>query len=280
MKIGVTMFCTASTIGIVKLAQEAEALGFESLFVPEHPAIPVKRETPWPGGGELPEFYKHTVDPFVALMAAAASTRKLRVGTAICLLPQRDPIVTAKQVATLDLISGGRFEFGVGAGWLTEEMNLFGVDVAHRWGQTKDHVLAMKALWSGDTSEYHGKYVDFPALWCHPKPVQKPHPPVLIAGEGEHVARRVAAYGDGWIPRGRRFTPQDVEAGRKRIEAAMKSAGRKPSGFTVSLFAPPPERALLQQFGSAGCDRAILMMPSEDEAKSVSLLRKWAAELL
>jgi probable F420-dependent oxidoreductase len=278
--IGLTMFVTAETIDIVTLAKQAEALGFESLFVPEHPIIPVAMSTPFSGGGPLPEWYKRTIDPFCGLAAAAAVTTNLRIGTAICLVPERDPLITAKEVATIDRISDGRFEFGIGAGWLREESEIFGVDFPRRWSQTKDYMMAMKACWGPHPSEYHGRYADFPALWCEPKPVQKPHPPVLMAGEGEGVARRIAEYGDGWLPRWRNTTPKSLETGRRMIEQAMRNHGRDPAMLTVSVFGGQPDKQKIDDFFDAGADRVILMLPSEDEAATVPRLEEWAGLLL
>jgi probable F420-dependent oxidoreductase len=282
MKYGLTMFMTDYTIGVLELARLAENLGFESLFVPEHPIIPVEMTTPFAGNPEgiLPDFYKHTVDPFVAMSAAAAVTTKLRVGTAICLVPERDALITASQVASVDFISGGRFEFGIGAGWLREESEIFGVDFPRRWSQTRDHILAMKACWGQHPSEHHGKYVEFPQLWAEPKPVQKPHPPILMAGEGEKVASRIAEYGDGWLPRARALDPAGVEAGRAKIEQALRDAGRDPAALTVSLFGAAVEGTDTTGYGNAGCDRIIFMLPSEDEAKTTARLEKLAGEVM
>jgi len=279
---GLTMFVTDYTIDIVTLARKAEALGFESLFVPEHPIIPYEMTTPFAGNpdGILPDFYKHTLDPFAALAAAAAVTERLRVGTAICLVPERNPLITAKEVATVDLLSKGRFEFGIGAGWLREESEVFGVDFPRRWAQTKDCMLAMKACWGPDPAEHHGKYVDFPKLWCHPKPVQKPHPPVLMAGEGKGLAKRIAEFGDGWLPRARNMSPAEMEAGRKRVEEAMVEVGRDPATLTVGLFGAKPDKEESRRYFDAGADRIILMLPSEDEAKTTARLDEWAAQLL
>jgi probable F420-dependent oxidoreductase len=279
-KFGLTMFVTADTIDVVTLARRAEALGFDSLFLPEHPLIPVKMDTPFGGGGPLPEWYKRTLDPFCALSAAAAATTRLRLGTAICLVPERNPLHTAKEVASVDRLSRGRFEFGVGAGWLREESELLGVDFPRRWTQTQDYVLAMKACWGPHPSEYHGKYADFPAIWSEPKPVQRPHPPVLIAGEGPGVARRVAEFGDGWLPRWRGVQPKDVEAGRKRIGQAMQERGRDPAALRVSMFGGQPDKQKAADFFNAGAERVILMMPSEDEPKSLARLEEWAGLLL
>jgi probable F420-dependent oxidoreductase len=282
MNVGLTIFVTTYTIDIVSLARHAERLGFDSIWVPEHPIIPADMKTPWPGSkeGVLPDWYKRTIDPFVGLAAAAGATTKLRLGTGICLVPERDPLYTAKEVATLDQVSKGRFEFGIGAGWLKEESDVFGVDFPRRWTQTRDHVLAMKALWKDELSEYQGRYVKFPKLWCHPKPFQKPHPPVLIAGELEKSAQRVADFGDGWFPRGRAIDPKGLEAGRKKIEQLYRERGRDPKTLNISVFAAPPDKALNRQFTDAGATRVIHLLPSESEAKVLPMMEKWAAELL
>jgi probable F420-dependent oxidoreductase len=202
------------------------------------------------------------------------------LGTGICLVPERNPLYTAKEVATLDRVSRGRFLFGIGAGWLREESELFGVDFPRRWTQTRDHVMAMKALWNGELSEYAGRYVRFPRLWCHPKPVQRPHPPILIAGELEKAAERVAEYGDGWFPRGRAIDPAGVEAGRKRIEALYRERGRDPASLTISVFGARADKASNRGFADAGADRVIHMLPSENEQKTVQALERLAGELL
>lgn len=278
MRVGVNIFITSYTIGIVPLAQQLENLGFESLFVPEHPVMPVNRRVAWPGGGELPDWYKRTIDPFVGLMAAATATKKLRVATGICLVPQRHPLIMAKQVATLDYLSGGRFEFGIGAGWMLDEMELFGVDIKHPWAHAKDFVLAMKEMWTKDEASYNGKYVKFPALYCDPKPTQKPHPPVLIGGEGPKMPDRVAGYGDGWLPRGRGMDGKGIEEGMKKITAKWSANGRKGKP-SCSVFAAPPDAAKIKEFFSAGADRVLVGLPSEDEGKIVERLKKLSGEL-
>ena len=282
MKIGLAAFVTDYTIDIVSLARQAERLGFESVWLPEHPAIPVIMKTPWPGNeaGVLPDFYKHMIDPFVGLAAAAAVTSKIRLGTAICLVPERNALHTAKEVATLDQVSGGRFEFGIGAGWLHEESDLFQVDFPRRWTQTRDHIEAMKVCWSQDESEYHGKYADFPLLWSHPKPLQKPHPPILIAGELEKAAHRVADYADGWLPRGRAIDPAGVDAGRKRIAELYRENGRDPGTITISVFGGNPDKEHNRRFADAGTDRMIHLLPCEGPEESVQRMEKWAADLL
>lgn len=282
MKVGIVMFVTAYSIDIVTLARKAEALGFESLFIPEHPVIPAERATPWPGSadGVLPDYYKHTLDPFVALGAAAVATERLQIGTGICLVPERNPLLTAKEVATVDRISGGRFHFGVGAGWLREESELFGVDFPRRWAQTGDYVKAMQACWTSEPAEYHGPYADFPAVHVEPKPVQKPYPPVLIAGEGDKAAARIAEYGDGWIPRGRSIDPDGLAAGRKRVEQALRDAGRDTGRLTVSLFGAPQDRESNRRFFDAGADRVLHMLPTEDEASATARLEQLARDVL
>lgn len=280
MKVAIGIFATEYSIDIVTLAKRAEALGFESLWVPEHPIIPVEMTTPFAGGGPLPEQYRHLLDPFAALAAAAGATEKLRLGTGICLIPERNALLTAKEVATLDVVSKGRFEFGIGAGWLREETEILGGDFPRRWTQTREHIMAMKALWTQEEAEFHGAYVDFPKVWCNPKPLQKPHPPILIAGELDKAAARVAEYGDGWFPRARGSTPESLEAGRKKIEGLYKERGRDTSNLTVSLFGAKPDQETNRRFGDAGADRAIHMLPSEGEETIVPMLEQWAAELL
>ncbi len=195
------MFPTDYTIGPVQLATEAERRGFASLWFPEHTHIPVGRRTPWPGGGDLPQEYSHTLDPFVALGAAAAVTERLHLGTGICLVAQHDPIVLAKEVATLDLISGGRFLFGIGVGWNEDEMEHHGVDPSRRRAVVREKVLAMKALWTQDEASFDGEFVKFEPSWSWPKPVQQPHPPILMGGAGGPVTyRHIIEYCDGWMP--------------------------------------------------------------------------------
>ncbi|HET9772410.1 MAG TPA: TIGR03619 family F420-dependent LLM class oxidoreductase, partial [Acidimicrobiia bacterium] len=179
MRIGITMFPTSYAIRVTDLGRAVEERGFESLFVPEHTHIPTSRRSDWPGGGPLPEEYRHTLDPFAALAAVAAVTERIRLGTGICLVVERDPITTAKEVATLDLLSGGRFEFGVGGGWNLEEMANHGTDPATRFALLRERLLAMREIWTNDEAEFHGRFVDFEPLWQWPKPVQRPHPPVL-----------------------------------------------------------------------------------------------------
>ena len=262
MKIGIYIFATDYTIRIDELAREAEQRGFESLFIPEHTHIPASRRSPWPGGPELPREYWHTLDPFVALGYAAAATSTIRLGTGICLLTERDPIVNAKEVATLDLLSGGRFELAIGAGWNAEEMENHGTAFATRFRVMSERARAMKVIWAEEEPEFHGEFVDFDPIWSWPKPVQSPNPPILVGGETDYTLRRVVEWADGWFPRGRGgFDPAEGMARLKRI---ADEAGRSMDTINVSLFGVEPDREALDRAAEAGVTRAILGLPSND----------------
>ncbi len=262
MNIGIYIFATDYTIRIDELAREAEQRGFESLFVPEHTHIPASRRSPWPGGPELPREYWHTLDPFVALAVAAAATSTIRLGTGICLLTERDPIVNAKEAASLDLLSGGRFELAIGAGWNAEEMENHGTAFATRFRVMSERARAMKVIWAEEEPEFHGEFVDFDPIWSYPKPVQRPNPPILVGGETDHTLRRVVDWADGWFPRGRGgFDPAE---GMARLKAIADEAGRPMDTIDVSLFGAPPNREALDRAAEAGVTRAILALPSND----------------
>jgi probable F420-dependent oxidoreductase len=254
MELGLAHFLTDYGMQPVDLARRAEELEFESLFLPEHTHIPTSRRTPYPGGGELPPEYSHTLDPFPALAAAAAVTERLKLGTGVCLVIQRDPIVTAKEVATVDHISGGRFLFGVGAGWNREEMENHGTDPDTRFRRMRESVEAMKAIWTQDEAEYHGRIVDFDPIWCWPKPVQKPHPPILVGGLGEKVLDRVVAYGDEWIPN-RVKSPEEL--GERIVELQRRAEGAGRERIPVTVFGAKPEARLLERLESAGVTRSL-----------------------
>src|SRR5207253_2203614 len=229
MKLGLAMFPTDDAVRPAELGRIAEEHGFESLFLPEHTHIPASRRTPFPGGGELPREYSHTLDPFVALAHAAAVTTRLKLGTGICLIIERDTITTAKEVASVDFVSNGRFLFGIGGGWNIEEMENHGTDPTTRFKRLGEQVLAMKQIWTKDAAEFHGKYVSFDPIWMWPKPVQKPHPPVLLGGESGHTLQRVVDFCDGWFPRGR--------AGDALVTALADRPA--PGGRSWSRFATP-----------------------------------------
>jgi probable F420-dependent oxidoreductase len=254
MKFGLGMFPTDYSIDATELGRAAEEQGFESLWFPEHTHIPTSRRSPYPSGGELPPDYSHSLDPFVALGAVAAVTRNLRLGTGICLVIERDPIVLAKEVASLDHLSGGRVLFGVGAGWNLEEMENHGTDPKTRWGLLRERVLAMKQIWTHEAAEFHGKFVDFDPIWQWPKPVQRPHPPVLIGGNGPHVLRRVATYGDGWVPNAR-MDGEELGAKLAELQRLSAEAGRGP--LSVTVWSPPRDQRLLEAYEELGVERVV-----------------------
>ncbi len=274
MRIGVFHFPTDYGIGIAELARALEDRGFESLFVCEHTHIPTSRRSPFPGGGELPKRYAHTHDPFVALSFAAAATRRLLLGTGICLVPQHDPIVTAKAVASLDRLSGGRFLFGIGAGWNAEEMENHGTRFATRFKVMRERVLAMKALWTQDEAEFHGEFVDFDPVWSWPKPAQRPHPPILLGGETDHTLRRVVEFCDGWIPRAGRGD-FDAREAMARLRRMAEAAGRDPAGLTVTVFRGPQDAAALAAYREAGITRVLFDVPDFDRDAVLRLLDEY-----
>ncbi len=262
MKIGVFYFPTDYGMEPGELGAALEARGFESLFVCEHTHIPASRLSPFPGGGPLPKRYSHTHDPFVALAFAAAATRRLLLGTGVCLVPQRDPIITAKSVASLDRLSGGRFIFGIGGGWNVEEMASHGAQYKTRFKLLRERVLAMKALWTQEKASFQGEFVQLEPSWCYPKPLQTPHPPVLLGGETEHTLKRVVEFCDGWFPRaGAGFDPAAAVA---RLGKAAESAGRDPASLTTTVFRAPAEASVLAEYRAAGITRALLEIPDLD----------------
>jgi probable F420-dependent oxidoreductase len=260
MRIGVTLFTTDQSIGPVELARAAEARGFHSLYFPEHTHIPVSRRTPPPTGDPvLAEEYKRTLDPFVALAAAAAVTTRIRIGTGICLVAERDPIVTAKEVATLDLLSGGRFVFGVGYGWNREEMAQHGVDFRQRRAVTRERMLAMERLWTDDEAAFTGELVRLEPSWAWPKPVQRPRPPVLIGGAaGPTLFAHVAEYGDGWMPIG----GAGVADALPELRRLVAEAGRDPMHLQVVLLGVVPSPAKLDYYATLGVSEVALRLPS------------------
>ena len=217
MSVGIIVPLPAYTLNPAFIAKKAEDLGFESIWYHEHPILPVASESPFPAtGGEIPWSYAHFSEPYISLAMAAAVTSKIKLATGITLVPERNPLILAKEIAVLDLHSQGRFIFGVGAGWNREETTMMGGDFDHRWTQTREAVEALKELWTKDEAEYHGQYYDFPPVYCNPKPVQNPHPPVLLGGNAKNVLQRVARWGDGWLPN--RATPNQILESKKILE--------------------------------------------------------------
>jgi probable F420-dependent oxidoreductase len=271
MDYGLAIFPTDYTIAPDALGRLAEERGFESLFFPEHTHIPASRETPWPGGGELPPEYSHTLDPFVALAAVAATTERLRFGTGIALVIERDPIVTAKEVASLDHLSGGRMLFGVGAGWNLEEMRNHGTDPAARFEVMAERVQAMRAIWTEEEASYQGRHVSFERIWSWPKPVQRPHPPVLVGGNGRTVLERVVAFGDEWLPN--RVADDDLPRRAARLQELAAEAGRDP--IPITIYGGSPDPARIEGWEQAGVHRCVFWLkpgPPDAVARQVDEL--------
>jgi probable F420-dependent oxidoreductase len=273
MDVGVCYFPTDYGIDMTELGQALEDRGFKSLFVPEHTHIPLSRKTPFPGGGEIPKRYAHTHDPFVALAFAAAATKKLKVGTGILLVPQHEPIVTAKAIASLDQLSGGRFVFGIGGGWNVDEMENHGATHKNRFKMMREHVLAMKALWTEEKASYHGEFVNFDPVWSWPKPTQRPHPPILLGGESDHTLNRIIEYCDGWLPRPRGFDPVE---GAARLRKMAEAKGRDFKTLSITVFAAPPKADVLESYKKAGIHGALLAIPDASRDEILRQLDEWA----
>jgi probable F420-dependent oxidoreductase len=238
------------------MARKAEEVGFESIWYAEHPILPVHSESPFPSGGPIPENYAHFADPYIALARASGATRTIKLATGITLVPERNPILLAKEIACLDQFSGGRFLFGIGAGWNREETEIMGGDFDHRWTQVREAVAVMKELWTKDEAEFHGRYYNFPPVKCNPKPVQQPHPPVILGGIAKNVLRRVVAWGDGWMPN--RITPSELAKSRQILDTLAAEAGRDPSAITITVYGQAPDRAAVQDLLNAGADRVVV----------------------
>ena len=267
-----SMFATDYAIQPVELAIEAEKRGFESLWVPEHTHIPASRTTPFPGGTELPKEYWHTHDPFVALGAAAAVTKKLRLGTGVCLVIERDPITLAKEVASLDMISGGRVLFGIGAGWNVEEMENHGAVAKRKWKIVKEKILAIREIWTKETAEFHGEFVNFDPIWSFPKPVQAGGPPILLGSQSKRVFERVAEYCDGWLPIN--FPRYDFAAGIRRLREAEKEASRKQ--LSLSMLGAPSKDDAIRSLVDLGFERLIFQLPPAGRETVLPLMDNYA----
>ena len=283
MKIGVGMSITSDSVDVAVIAKRLEDLGFESLWIAEHPILPVNTTTPYFGSpdGKIPDRMAHMADPFIVLARASGSTQTLKLGTGICLVPERNPLLLAKEIATLDQLSGGRFLFGVGAGWLREETEIMGGNFPHRWGQTRESVLAMKELWTKDEAEFHGKYVDFPLVRSLPKPRQKPHPPVFLGGHAKNVLKRVVAWADGWMPSSAtRISPEIVASGREELNELASAAGRDPQSIQITVFGQPSDPALINRFEEAGASRVIVAAATTVGDEALASLDKVAQHVL
>ena len=270
MKIGAAMFFTDYSMSPAELGRALEERGFDSVWAPEHSHIPLSRKTPFPGGGDLPKKYYDAMDPFVTLTAAAAATTTLKVGTGVCLVNQRDPIQTAKAVASLDLLSGGRFLFGVGNGWNQDEMENHGTAFATRHKLVRERIEAMKVIWTKSKAEYHGEMVDFDPLMAWPKPVQKPHPPIWVGGAFPYGARRAVRYGDGWLPLRRR----EVREVLPQFREMCREAGRDP--LPVTIWEAREELDSLKRDRDAGVERVIVSLESAKADAILPLLDRWA----
>jgi probable F420-dependent oxidoreductase len=273
MRIGVAVFPADFAADPATVARLVEERGFESLFFPEHTHIPASRRTPYRGGGELPPHYSHTYDPFIAAMAAAAVTEQLLIATGVCLVIERDPITTAKEVASVDRLSGGRFLFGVGAGWNLEEMENHGTDPHRRFSLMRERVEAMKAIWTEDEAAYHGKHVDFDPIWSWPKPITQPHPPILVGGNGERVLKRVVAFGDEWMPNRPAGIPERI----RELERLAEEAGRNRIPVTFSGAKPDP--AQISEWEEAGVHRCTIYIQPTDAGETERQLDELVAKV-
>ena len=277
MKYGIAMFPTDYAIPIDELARELEARGFESVWLPEHTHIPASRKSQWPGGPNLPREYWHTLDPFVALAAAAVVTKTLKLGTGICLVIERDPILLAKEVASLDHLSQGRVLFGIGGGWNAEEMEHHGTPFGERWKILRERIGALKAIWTQDEAEFHGKYVNFEKLWSYPKPVQKPYPPILMGGAGPHARQRAVDFDGHWIPIGGRAYSEPIAESMEDFRARAEKAGRDPATLTVTIFGVAPDEARVATLRDAGVTRAVFFVPSATRDVVLPLLDQYSS---
>jgi probable F420-dependent oxidoreductase len=271
MDVGVGYFPTHDGMGPGPLGRMLEERGQESVFFAEHTHIPAARASTLPEGGDLPPKYWHSYDLFVALTAAAAATTKLRVGSGICLVIQRDPIITAKEVASVDHVSGGRFEFGVGAGWNREEMRNHGTDPRRRMAIMRERIEAMKAIWTQREASYAGEHVAFERIWSYPKPAQRPHPPILVGGDGPTVLDRVLAFGDGWFPN---YRPE-----ARMFERVEELRARAERPVEVDVIGMPAEARELERVRDAGVRRALHWLPSGGRSRVESALERWEAAI-
>jgi probable F420-dependent oxidoreductase len=276
MQFGAAMFFTDYSMSSVELARALEERGFESVWAPEHSHIPLTRKTPFAGGGELPKQYYDVMDPFVTLAAAASATKTIKLGTGVCLVIQRDTIQTAKLVASIDQVSGGRFLFGIGGGWNQDEMEDHGTVYATRFKKMREQIEAMKVIWSETKPEYRGEIVDLPPMMTWPKPVQKPHPPVIVGGMFPHAARRALRYADGWIPHSRRPHYEDVTDFLPQFRQMAADAGRKLEDVPVTVWGVQPDYDRMRRYEEQGVSRGVVQLAPEPADKTLPILDRWA----
>src|SRR5690348_10990077 len=276
MHFGGAMFFTDYSMSAPELARALEERGFESVWAPEHSHIPLSRKTPFPGGGDLPKQYYDAMDPFVVLAAAAQVTRTIKLGTGVALIQQRDAIQTAKLVASIDQVSGGRFLFGVGGGWNQDEMEDHGTVFRTRFKKMREQIEAMKAIWTEAKPEYHGELVDFPPMMTSPKPLQKPHPPVIIGGVFPHAARRALRYGDGWIPHSRRPQYEDVTEFLPQFREMAAEAGRDLAQVPVTVWGIPEDPDRLRRYEDQGVARGVVQLAAAGAGTIMPILDRWA----
>jgi probable F420-dependent oxidoreductase len=265
---------------VAVIAKKAEELGFESLWFGEHPTLPVNATTRYAGSpdGRIPQSMRYLIDPFVGLARASAVTQRLKLGTAVCLIPERNPLLLAKEVATLDCFSGGRFLFGIGAGWLKEETEIMGGNFEHRWSQTREAILAMKELWTKEEAEFHGRFYDFPPVRCFPKPAQKPHPPVILGGFALNVFKRTVAWANGWMPTG--ATHDQIKMGRATLDELALAAGRDPNSIEITASGVPDDPEAIKAFEEAGADRVTVRISSQVQEEALAELERMAERVL
>lgn len=280
MDIGLNMSISTNSIDVAEIAAKAEALGFESIWLPEHPVMPVNTASKYPGSpdGSIPDYMSDMADPYIGLARASAVTSAIKLGTGITLIPERNPLVLAGAIASLDRFSGGRFLLGIGTGWLREETEIMGGDFDHRWTQARESIEVMRALWTQDAAEYHGRYYDFPPVQCNPKPAQEGGPPVILGGNARNVFRRVARWGDGWMPTA--ASPEQIAAGRAAIDELAEASGRDPSSISVTVFGQPADRNLISQFESAGANRVIVRLGDTTSSQALDEIERIAEAVL
>ena len=280
MKIGISMSATASMGDFGVIATKIEDLGFDSVWLPEHPVMPVNHKSVYGGtpDGSIPKQMYLGVNPLIALSRASSVTTNLGIGTAVNLITEHNPLDLAKLIATLDFYSGGRFLFGIGTGWFREEAQIMGADFDHRWTQAREYVLAMKEIWTKEEAEFHGKYIDFPPIICNPKPAQNPHPPVLLGGNAKNVLKRVAKWGDGWLPI--RLSPEDIVKAQQELLKLCDTEDRDPSTIQITMHSLPPDKELISRFEEIGVDRVLVGVASATQEEIFKELEVIAESIL